>query len=77
WIWIGGRESPDQEGVFLWSSSGEPIDITNFVNGYPMDTPMKSSIALDCQGQHRWVNDNPEETHAFICEVDLASAARP
>ncbi|CAG0880835.1 unnamed protein product [Cyprideis torosa] len=65
-VWIGGIT--DNSSEFVWSSSGNPILLSNWVDGEPKPTKTHSGIALDCKHQHKWKAHSIDESLHFMCQ---------
>ncbi|CAG0889984.1 unnamed protein product [Cyprideis torosa] len=66
-VWIGGI-TDNSSAEFVWSSSGNPISSSNWMNGEPESTETHSAIALDCKHQHKWTAHSIDESLHFMCQ---------
>ncbi|CAG0892804.1 unnamed protein product [Cyprideis torosa] len=67
-----GAEERGQDNSYEWASSGKPVFVTNWYNGYAPDSGTDDTILLNYSFKYRW-NDSPRTNSYYVlCEADPA-----
>ena len=69
-FWIGINDS-DQEGRYVFNSSGEEISFTNWYRTEPNGRTSENYVAFYYNSPAQWIDLGPHWTISFICEIPL------